>query len=102
MYLTPCVTAKTPGHALAFPSPSSMSPIIPSRKAFHQRLPSDDDLQKNNPSGSSTELLPPARWKGKGKAKAKVEAKAKESEVASEVENDEVHEQETVEEKEDH
>ncbi|EJD52747.1 hypothetical protein AURDEDRAFT_111323, partial [Auricularia subglabra TFB-10046 SS5] len=48
-----------------------MSPIIPSRKAFHQRLPSDDDLQKKqdgDPTGSSTELLSPARWKGKGKA----------------------------------
>lgn len=48
-----------------------MSPIIPSRKAFHQRLPSDDELQKKqdgDPAGSSTELLSPARWKGKGKA----------------------------------
>ncbi|KZW00285.1 hypothetical protein EXIGLDRAFT_761899 [Exidia glandulosa HHB12029] len=45
-----------------------MSSIIPTRKPAHQRLPSDDDLQKNNPSGSSTELLAPARWKGKAKA----------------------------------
>lgn len=45
-----------------------MSPIIPSRKPTHQRLPSDDDLRKVNPGGSSTELLQPARWKGKGKA----------------------------------
>lgn len=45
-----------------------MTTIIPSRKA-HQRLPSDDDLQqRDNPGGSSTELLAPARWKGKGKA----------------------------------
>jgi len=68
-----------------------MSNILPART--HHRIPSDDDLAgkrlkqqetAESPDHSATELVTPAKWKGKGRADpdADVEAEGQESDVA--------------------